>query len=145
VEKDPIGVEGGTTGLYEYVGGRVVDRVDPTGTNPAAIGAAIAACFASGVCEAAAVAAAEAGFALAAGAATALAARRFQARQRPAAQECPRTDDPLPPIPKPPLDCDAVRNYCVQVVCQPHLDVDPLDQGIPFRNCVQECLGDYGC
>jgi RHS repeat-associated protein len=31
VEKDPIGFEGGTMGLYEYFGGRVVDRVDPGG------------------------------------------------------------------------------------------------------------------
>jgi RHS repeat-associated protein len=31
VEKDPIGFEGGTTGLYEYVGGRPLDATDPGG------------------------------------------------------------------------------------------------------------------
>jgi RHS repeat-associated protein len=31
VEKDPIGFEGGTTGLYEYVGNGPVGRVDPSG------------------------------------------------------------------------------------------------------------------
>jgi RHS repeat-associated protein len=144
--KDPIRWAGGTTGLYLYVGGRPGDLVDPNGLNPFGIGAALAACFASGVCEAAAVGAAQAGVAAAAGAATALAASRLTAKYaRRVADDAP----PCPPSPdggKP--ECETtVKDYCINDVCGRlvGLPVSRNLQGAMHGACVTQCMMLNGC